>query len=75
MKLRKQAAAKAFIVAATAGLFLGFLGLIRAEPRLNAESAAPEATPVDYERFFAPSQPRAGETSEALPPRTRTRGS
>ncbi len=79
MKLRKQASAKAFIVAITVGLFLGFLGLIRSEPRTGAESADPEATPVDYERFFAPSQPRDGDASEApvptVRPHTRTRGS
>ena len=80
MKLRKQAPAKALIVAAAVGLLLGFFGLIRSEPRLAAESADPEPTPVDYERFFAPSQPRGDDDTSVAPapdvrPHTRTRGS
>ena len=80
MKLHKQAPAKAFIVAAVAGLLLGLFGLIRSEPRLEAEPAGPQATPIDYERFFAPNPPASGADAAATPaptprPHTRTRGS
>ena len=79
MKLRKQTRLKALITALTTGLFLLFLGLIRANPQIEAEpNVAPAATP-DYERFFAPSSSTTrSETPEQRPaeqPHTRTRGS
>jgi hypothetical protein len=76
VKLRKQAPAKAFIVAATAGLFVAFFGVIRAEPRLKAEAEIP-LPPPDFDRFFAPNAPDslAPRPAAAPQPHTRTRGS
>ena len=72
MKLRKQTPAKAFIVAATLGLLAAFFGLIKSEPRIQAEAEPPPATPsVDYDRFFAPSAAPA----PASAPHTRTHAS
>jgi hypothetical protein len=81
MKLRKQTRLKALITALTTGLFLLFLGLIRADPKIEAEADAapqPQAAP-DYDRFFAPS---SNTSRDATPsptaagrPHTRTRGS
>jgi hypothetical protein len=73
VKLRKQAPAKAFILAATAGLLLAFLGLIRSEPRLQAETEAGPAP--DFDRFFAPGDSGASQTAPAIQPHTRTRAS
>jgi hypothetical protein len=76
MKLRKQATAKAFIVAATAGLLVAFFGLIKAEPRLKAEAETPVPA-RDFERFFAPAAPDTPPATPAVlsTPHTRTRGS
>jgi hypothetical protein len=82
MKLRKQAPAKAFIVAATAGLLFAFLGLVKSEPRTKSEAASAPATAppsVDYQRFFAPAGGQVGAGSiNPQPPlqvHTRTRAS
>ena len=79
MKLRKQAPAKALLVAATAGLLASFFALVRSEPRIKA-AEQPLATPsISYDRFFAPNQqPGAGANSLPTPqpqPHTRTRAS
>jgi hypothetical protein len=76
VKLRKQAPAKAAIVAGTAALFALFFALVRSEPRLKAQEQ-PEPTPaVDYNRFFAPAgQPSAPLPAEPVTPRVRTRAS
>jgi hypothetical protein len=73
MKLRKQAPAKAFVLALCAALLAGFYALVRAEPRLAAEE--PRTAPVDYDRFFAPSA--APSTSQPVReiPDARTRAS
>jgi hypothetical protein len=81
MKLRKQTRLKALITALTTGLFLLFLGLIRANPQIEAEAdPAPQPQPsLDYERFFAPSSSTArSDAATPVPverPHTRTRGS
>ena len=73
MKLRKQAPAKALIVAATLGLLAAFFGLIRSEPRIEAESTAPPAgTGVNYDSFFAPG---VGAPAAPVAPHTRTHAS
>lgn len=77
MKLRKQAPAKAFIIAATAGLIVAFFGLIKAEPRIKAEAETPAPAP-DFERFFAPASPQSSAPAPPIAtprPHTRTRGS
>ena len=81
MKLRKQTRLKALITALSTGLFLLFLGLIRANPQIEADAGAaaqPQPTP-DYDRIFAPpsgSALSATPTADATPrPHTRTRGS
>ena len=73
MKLRKQAPAKAIVLAVTLGLLAGFFGLIRSEPRIKAESVAPAGQPsVDYDRFFAPA---AGSAPRPTSTHTRTHAS
>ena len=80
MKLRKQAPAKALLIAATAGLLAGFFALVRSEPRIKASTEPAPATPViNYDRVFVPNQPPSG-TTNPLPapdvrPHTRTRAS
>jgi hypothetical protein len=79
LKLRKQTRLKALITVLTTGLFLLFLGLIRADPQIEAEADAtpqPQAAP-DYDRFFAPSDntSRSETPAPAERPHTRTRGS
>ena len=74
MKLRKQAPAKALIVAATAALLAGSYAAIHAEPRIGAEAQTEGQTPIDYQRFFAP----GASTADAMPdlnPHIRTRAS
>jgi hypothetical protein len=78
MKLRKQAPAKALIVAASAGLLAAFYAIVRADPHIGAESVNTAPTPaVDYRRFFAPGAAPANPQSQPeLPePRGRTRAS
>jgi hypothetical protein len=75
MKLRKQPLAKAGIVALTAGLFVGFFALIRAEPRIQAQEEAPPAPAVDYRRFFQPSAPPQASEPSSPQRHTRTRAS
>ena len=78
MKLRKQTRLKALITVLTTGLFLLFLGLVRANPQIESESGVlPEAGP-DYERFFAPSSSAQGASDSPVreqQPHTRTRAS
>jgi hypothetical protein len=77
VKLRKQAPAKAIIIAATAGLLFAFLSLIRSEPRLKAE-AEPLPPLPDFDRFFVPRPADSpAEPPAVSPPRphTRTRAS
>jgi hypothetical protein len=79
VKLRKQTRLKALVTALTTGLFLLFLGLVRAQPQIEAEAnVTPPSTP-DYERIFAPSvNGSAAETPAPQPserPHTRTRAS
>jgi hypothetical protein len=75
MKLRKQSAAKAVVAAASAGMFLLFWLLVRADPQTSAETPAPS---INYDRFFAPA---AGAVPQSPPPvqeprpHTRTRAS
>jgi hypothetical protein len=71
VKLRKQTPVKAIILAATAGLLLAFYAAVRSEPRIAAQEQ--QASPVDYQRFFAPAAQPAGQ-APALPP-IRTRAS
>lgn len=53
MKLGKNRGAKAAIVAAAAGLFVFFFGLVRADPQVKAEPDGAAATPPpDYGRLF-----------------------
>jgi hypothetical protein len=74
MKLRKQAPAKAIVLAATLGLLAAFFGLIRSEPRIKAESVPPPGQPgVDYDRFFAPAAGSAPRSTS--PTHTRTHAS
>jgi hypothetical protein len=76
MKLRKQAAAKALIVAATAGLLFAFYGIIRGEPRIKAEETPTATPPVDYSRFFTPGSPPPGAADQPVTiPNIRTRAS
>ena len=79
MKLRKQTRLKALITALTTGLFLLFLGLIRANPQIEAEANVPPAATPDYDSFFAPSSSTSGsQTPSQRPaeqPHTRTRAS
>jgi hypothetical protein len=77
VKLRKQAPAKAVILAVTAGLMAFFFGLVRSDPRFEADTAPPSQPAVDYDRFFAPNVP-PDAAPEPLPtsrPHTRTRAS
>jgi hypothetical protein len=78
MKLRKQTRLKALITALTTGLFLLFLGLIRAQPQISAE-ANPVATPApNYDSFFGASGGRpapAEPTASTQRPHTRTHAS
>ena len=76
MKLRKQAPAKAFIFAAATGLLFAFLGLIRSDPRIEAEPE-PAGPAPDFQRFFVP-QGETQPSPQAVPtlrPHTRTRAS
>jgi hypothetical protein len=77
VKLHKQAPAKAFIFAATAGLMAVFFGLVRSDPRLEADPAPPSQPAIDYDRFFAPdATPDAAAEPVPTPrPHTRTRAS
>ncbi len=77
MKLRKQAPAKAFLVALSAGLLALFYAVVRADPGIEAGSE-PSSSPVDYQRFFAPqAQPASSAPAAPAPiePRGRTRAS
>jgi hypothetical protein len=76
VKLRKQASAKAFILATTAGLMAAFLVLIRANPGIEAETEPPAPAP-NFDRFFAPPAQSSPETERtpAVRPHTRTRAS
>ncbi|HXH22326.1 MAG TPA: hypothetical protein VNN10_09865 [Dehalococcoidia bacterium] len=74
MKLRKQAPAKALILALTAGLLGAFYAVIRSDPRI--EATGQEAPGVDYERFFAPTAPSPPIADPPpITPRGRTRAS
>jgi hypothetical protein len=77
VKLRKQTPAKAFIFAVTAGLMAVFFGLVRSDPRLEADTAPPLQPAIDYDRFFAPNAPpdAALEPVPTPRPHTRTRAS
>jgi hypothetical protein len=77
MKLRKQAPAKALLVALSAGLLALFYAIVRANSGLEAESG-PDGPAVDYQRFFAPqAQPASSAPVAPAPiePRGRTRAS
>ena len=74
MKLRRQAPAKAAIVALTGVLFVAFYAIIRSDPRIKAGEGAPTQPPVDYGRFFAPGAATAA-TEPAPPIHVRTRAS
>jgi len=76
VRLRKQAPAKAAIVALTAGLFMVVFQLVRADPRIPATAAAPPSAP-DFDRFFAPdpSSPPPTPIPDQRRPHTRTRAS
>lgn len=69
MKLKRQTSAKGVIVAVTAGLLIGFLALIRSEPRIKA-APEPEGATVDYQRFFSPA---GGGNAPTEPVRVHTR--
>lgn len=71
MKLRKQTPAKAFIVAAAAGLMALFLALIRADPRIAAKELA--SPPPDFDRFFVPQAPAQTPVEPVATPRPHTR--
>jgi hypothetical protein len=73
VKLRKQAPAKAFIIAVTAGLMAVFFGLVRSDPRLEADTAPPSQPAIDYDRFFAPNAPSDAAAEPVPTPRTHTR--
>jgi hypothetical protein len=74
MKLRKQAPAKALIVALSAALLGVFYALVRSDPGIAV--TAEEGPGVDYDRFFAPStQPSTNSEPPAPVPRGRTRAS
>ncbi len=78
MKLRKHSSLKALITAAAAGLLFVLFALVRADPRIEAESGAADPAPVDYDRFFSPGQERTPATPQATPVErtdTRTRAS
>lgn len=75
MKLRRQTAAKVGIFLASAGLFFGFFGLVRAEPRIKAAQIQ-ESFSIDYQKFFQPV--RGSQSAGPLPKTpiyTRTGGS
>jgi hypothetical protein len=75
MKLRKQAPAKAALLALTAALLAGFFALFHANPGIDAATEANSAAP-DYDRFFAPNQaPGNQPQAPAIRPHTRTRAS
>jgi hypothetical protein len=73
VKLRRQAPAKAAIVAMSAALVAAFYLLVRSEPRIRADETS--GPPVDYERFFAPAARPAGTGAPAAPLLPRTRAS
>jgi hypothetical protein len=73
MKLRKQAPAKALILALSAGLLFAFYSLVKAEPRIQAEAPSPQP-PVDYDRFFAPNA-SPSTAPQVMPTHARTRAS
>jgi hypothetical protein len=77
VKLRKRTRLKAQITALTAGLFLLLMGLIRANPQLEAEATDEAAIKPDYESFFAPSVrgPAAQDAPQQQETHTRTRAS
>jgi hypothetical protein len=78
MKLRKQAPAKALILAAAAGLLASLLALIKSEPRLVESGSTAPQPDIDYRRFFAPAVGGAPDTTSSTPavrPHTRTRAS
>ena len=86
MKIRKNTGPKAIILAITAGLFLGLLSLIRANPQIGVEATAdtPQQSAPDYGQVFQSSfqpQPDDSESgspeaeSSTLRTHTRTRGS
>jgi hypothetical protein len=73
VKLRKQAPAKAAIVAVTAALLAAFYSLVRSEPRIAADKES--RPPIDYERFFAPASRPAEPAAPSAPLLPRTRAS
>jgi hypothetical protein len=78
VKLRKHSSLKALITAAAAGLLFVLFALVRADPRIEAESGAAEPPPVDYDRFFSSGRERAPAPPQATPAErthTRTRAS
>jgi hypothetical protein len=74
VKLRKQAPAKALIVAAITGLLFGFLGLIKSDPRIAAQPQ-PSGPAPDFERFFVPQGQAQQPPPAVVTPHTRTRAS
>jgi hypothetical protein len=91
VKLRKNTGVKAFIVAASTGLFVGLLALIRANPRISVEASSeptvtPQPTP-NYDGFFrrdgrrddddgaVPQTQSQAPSTTTIRPHTRTRGS
>jgi hypothetical protein len=77
VKLRKQTPAKAVILAVSAGFMAFFFGLVRSDPRLEADTVPPTQPAIDYDRFFAPNAPpdAAAEPVPTPRPHTRTRAS
>lgn len=78
MKLHKQTGLKAAIAAAIAALMVALFGVIKSEPRINAEPEPAPVTPApNYDQFFAPN-PNATPVAtpvERVAPHTRSRAS
>jgi hypothetical protein len=76
MKLHKQTRLKVALTAAIAGLMVAFLGLIRADPGVDAEAQTPASPTPDYGQFFAPNRTASPAVPGERPPaHTRSRSS
>lgn len=76
MKLHKQTKLKAAITTLIAALMLGFMGLVRADPAVDADAEAPVAPTPDYGRVFVPSSNATPQAPVSSPPvHTRSRAS
>jgi hypothetical protein len=67
MKLHKQTRLKALITALTTGLFVLFLGLIRAQPQISAEASPVVASTLDYGSFFVSAGGGGAQTDTSSP--------